>query len=161
MQMWMPGGWARRNAMFMAARSATLFDSDGSIIVGDEDEFFCQQRWRRLPDATLLETEQAYAAWIPSSTGSTIISETNCSETTLQLIDIDADISSLDESNGDADQFGGSSSSGWQLIATFDQSTCCWLTGPSRNFGQAVQHHLAQAHLRQVATYFGRTFPSA
>ncbi len=83
------------------------FDKDGDddLIVGDEDEFFVNHADSGgYFERSSMTTRQAFAAWIPSSDGSTLVSETRCNGNYVQFIDVDND-GDLDKICGDADIF--------------------------------------------------------
>ena len=86
-------------------------DGDDDIIVGDEDEFFINNADSGgFLSQSFLTTKQAYSAWVPSSTGTTLISETLCNGNYVQLVDLDND-GDLDRICADADSFPENSSS--------------------------------------------------
>jgi len=83
------------------------FDKDGDddLIVGDEDEFFINHADSGgYFERSSTTTRQAFSAWIPSSDGSTLVSETSCRGNYVQFIDVDND-GDLDKICADADIF--------------------------------------------------------
>ena len=103
----MGGWWLSNTQRDVHGGALGDFDNDGDddIIVGDEDEFFINNAESGgYLTQLFLTTKQAYAAWVPSSTGSTLISETRCNGNYVQLIDLDND-GELDRICADADSF--------------------------------------------------------
>ena len=83
------------------------FDKDGDddLIVGDEDEFFINHADSGgYFELSSKGTRQAFSAWIPSSDGTTLESETDCNGNYVQFIDVDGD-GDLDKICADADIF--------------------------------------------------------
>jgi len=80
-------------------------DGDDDLIVGDEDELFINLADSGgLFEQSFTETMQAFSAWIPSSDGTTLESETVCRGNYVQLIDVDND-GTLDRICADEDFF--------------------------------------------------------
>lgn len=80
-------------------------DGDDDLIVGDEDEFFINHADSGgYLEQSSMTTRQAFSAWIPSSDGSTLESETRCTGNYVQFIDVNND-GHLDKICADADLF--------------------------------------------------------
>ncbi len=103
----MGGWWLNLPQRDVHAAALADFDNDGDddVLIGDEDEFFVNHAdTNGYFEQLLLTSEQAFAAWVPSASWTTLVSETNCSGNYVQFIDLDGD-GILDKICADADNF--------------------------------------------------------
>ncbi|HEX5789290.1 MAG TPA: ASPIC/UnbV domain-containing protein, partial [Woeseiaceae bacterium] len=105
--MQMGGWWLALPTRDVHAAALGDFDNDGDddVLVGDEDEFFVNHAETNGYFEQLFMTQpQAFTAWVPTASWSTLVAESNCSGNYVQFIDLDAD-GFLDRICADADNF--------------------------------------------------------
>ena len=103
----MGGWWLSLPQRDVHGAALADFDNDGDddVLIGDENEFFLNHAESGGYFTQLLLTSpQAFAAWVPTGTWTTLESEATCAGNYVQFIDLDVD-GDLDKICADADNF--------------------------------------------------------